>query len=83
MSKINNGGPAFPLPDLSGYGIGPFEKDGSYQMSGMSLRDWFAGQALMGFLANTKRPTTYAADDAAWAYTIADAMILAREADPS
>jgi len=45
---------------------------------GMTLRDWFAGQALAGFMANTRRPTTIAEDDAAWCYTIADAMLVAR-----
>ena len=37
MTKPNNGGPAFPLPHAS--------------HPGMSLRDWFAGQAL-GCLAD-------------------------------
>jgi hypothetical protein len=45
---------------------------------GMTLRDWFAGQALAGFMANTKRPTTIAEDDATWCYQIADAMLAAR-----
>jgi hypothetical protein len=41
--KRKNGGPAFPQPDLSGYGMGPVEgQNGQYQMEGMSLRDWFA-----------------------------------------
>ena len=33
MTKPNNGGPAFPLPQ-------------DHNRRGMSLRDWFAGQAL-------------------------------------
>ena len=33
----NDGGPAFPLP-------------GEYVTTGMSLRDWFAGQALAGIV---------------------------------
>jgi len=40
MSKINDGGPAYPLQS-----IGP---DFAPGYSGMSLRDWFAGQALAG-----------------------------------
>jgi len=40
MNKINDGGSAFPLPDLSGYGMGPAEL-----MSGLSKREWFAGTA--------------------------------------
>ena len=68
MSKINDGGPAFPC-----------EWD---TQLGMSLRDYFAGQALMGFMANTNRPLMYSQDDADWAYTIADAMIKARGEKP-
>lgn len=45
---------------------------------GMSVRDWFAGQALAGFMASTRRPTTIAADDATWCFTVADAMLTAR-----
>ena len=79
MSTINDGGPAFPCSNEQLTHGNPQVGDA---WSGMSLRDYFAGQALMGFMANTKRPTTYAADDAAWAYTIADAMLAAREAKP-
>ncbi len=43
---------AFPQHDLSGYGMGPKEgPDGRYQMDGMTLRDWFAGQALAAIIA--------------------------------
>jgi len=50
---------------------------------GMSLRDWFAGVAIGGMLAD---PNVRAAeDDAPWAphasvaYAIADAMLIARQ----
>ena len=36
--KREDGGPAFPQPDLSAYGIGPYEGPGS--LGGMSLRDY-------------------------------------------
>jgi hypothetical protein len=49
---------------------------------GMTLRDWFAGQALAGFMANKRRPTTIALDDAEWCYRIADAMLAEREKHP-
>lgn len=67
-----DGGPAFPMSDLSGYGIGP-----EYPACGMSLRDWFAGQAMAAFAIN---PSAYESvrDDpscAARAYDLADAMI--------
>ena len=44
MSKIEDGGPAFPVPD-EGQGWGA---------AGMTLRDWFAGQALVGLLASNQ-----------------------------
>jgi hypothetical protein len=43
MTKTNNGGPAFPQSDLSGYGMGPPEgPNGQYQVQGMSLRAYAA-----------------------------------------
>lgn len=86
MTKINDGGPAFPViwqnagPDL-----------------GMSLRDYFAAQALVGIgtwspmgqpdgtpirhPVSLCNPATQA-DRAAWAYAQADAMLKAREVKP-
>lgn len=43
---------------------------------GMSLRDWFAGQALAGVLANCTAISTQ--DAAQWAMQFADAMLEAR-----
>ncbi len=46
-TRIDDGGPAFPTPvefDPNGQLI-------SYGGYGMSLRDWFAGQALAGMMA--------------------------------
>jgi hypothetical protein len=43
----------------------------------MTLRDWFAGQALAGLLANGGAVSWE--DDATNAYTVADAMIEARK----
>ncbi len=71
MSKIDDGGPAFAISSES--------------YEGMSLRDWFAGQALVGILP------MYGADPggqsgvsqiANWAYMYADAMIQARKEKP-
>lgn len=57
----SDGGPAFPAPASSSYG--------------MSLRDYFAAQALIGLLASREgRPTRTAAQVAFDAYDIADAM---------
>lgn len=55
----------------------------------MSLRDWFAGQALSGLCANSDHMDSLDDSDegverlAAHATKLADAMINAREAKPS
>lgn len=70
--EIKDGGPAFPLQS-----IGPDFVPG---YAGMTLRDWFAGQAISG--ACCPAPDGWSLppqDHAAWAYEIADAMIAARE----
>ena len=48
---------------------------------GMTLRDWFAGQALMGLMAsrNPTSPRFHPLDDAEYVYAVADAMLAARE----
>jgi len=69
---MKDGGPAFPVPDTH-------HPDGQiqYGTNGMSLRDWFAGQALAGLVSEHGRyDSTGAALDA---YSIADAMLRARE----
>lgn len=45
---------------------------------GMTLLDWFAGQALAGLLANPQRDL-YPEDLAAHAYEVAVAMLYARK----
>lgn len=84
MSK-EDGGPAFPI-SLPGFG-----DNGA---SGMSLRDWFAGQALTALLTddrgapfkhpNTNQPAKSFEKnchfEASVAYRYADAMLKAREA---
>lgn len=76
MTKINDGGPAFPTPE---------NKFGEYT-PGLSLRDWFAGQALAGWLATYGPHDSHPADRegspellAKDAYTLADAMLEARK----
>ena len=61
--KINNGGPAFPVRHENGF-----------TNEGMTLRDWFAGQALSG-LISAGVPTKHIGNEA---YEIADAMLAAR-----
>ena len=62
---IDDGGPAFPAM-LPG---------GNYCTPGMSLRDWFAGQALAGLLASGDWDETPIPD----AYVFAQAMLEQRE----
>ena len=74
--NIDDGGPAFPRP-------------GFYLHHGMSLRDWFAGQALPAVIAATSAgqhmPATRDSDThiafaiTRGAYFIADAMLAARK----
>lgn len=74
----NDGGPAFPVPDsMPGDGVGGH---------GMSLRDWFAGQAIGASLearlhnADTTETVKVVAERSAMlAYMVADAVLSARE----
>ena len=97
---INDGGPAFPKTEsrnFSDAGPCPVKDSTARIMStgGMSLRDWFAGQALAGNLASQTPESHWAfgalqhdqSNDlgaqtgiAKLCYDIADAMISAREA---
>ena len=45
MKKRNDGGPAFPRPSSNDYG-----NEGCYEQAGMTLRQFYAGQALSGDL---------------------------------
>ena len=66
MTIKDEGGFAFPKPDC----------DQMEAQGGMTLRDWFAGQALAGLMS--VRSSNVAAAYAADAYKIADLMILER-----
>ncbi len=63
MNNPKDGGPAFPVPHDSAW------------CGGMTLRDWFAGQALSGLTANARYSGPTAKDVESLAYEIADAMI--------
>lgn len=79
MSDINDGGPAFPNAKLA-----------QDQTGGMTLRDWFAGQALTGSIATSgsiqgvveiaeKYGQGNARIRADYCYAIADAMLALRK----
>lgn len=73
---------AFPRPAVVAYEGINWTEDSH---SGMTLRDWFAGQALIG-VTRTRMPAgTEQIEDilAAVAYKIADAMLKERERDAS
>ena len=82
MSQAKDGGPAFPCPwgcDTTGQHLPADPK-------GMSLRDYFAAQALVGYLAafadprSTQPKHAHEYDRLAReAYKLADAMLLARK----
>lgn len=75
---MNDGGPAFPRPQ------GHWAEDaaGNDAQDGMSLRDYFAGQALNGlchdYRANTAMESGVLAHLASHAYALADAMLAER-----
>ncbi len=77
MSKINDGGPAFAYGDNIHGGH-----------SGMSLRDYFAAQALNGLLASVDPVTGFDTFEefsnhlASTSYKYADALLAAREVTP-
>lgn len=73
-NQINDGGPAFPMAgNTSNWDA---EKGQYVPQHGMALRDWFAGQALAGLVANIG--PKFWVGDAENVYEIADAMIAAR-----
>lgn len=79
-----DGGPAFPsaaLPDAT--------DERNFQRDGMSLRDWFAGQALVALMSNPgwvkgldevvgRAGCSFKASLAANVYAVADAMLAER-----
>lgn len=64
--NLDDAGPAFP-----------WGSDG-FTAGGLSIRDWFAGQALAGICAHEEMGNADSTAQARWAYSSADAMIAAR-----
>lgn len=74
MKTKNDGGPAFPCTGKIG------------EVSGASMRDWFAAKALNALLGGAPRGTSFGVDHmdtnmnyALASYAMADAMLAARE----
>jgi hypothetical protein len=73
MSGLNDGGPAFPLATSSG---------SNESVNGMTLRDWFAGQALTYWIKHQMENDCYPKNEPLaerLAYGTADAMLKERE----
>ena len=69
MTEKHNGGPAYPT--VAGQTV---------YSNGMSLRDYFAGQALAGWLASFSSDDAVKSEGCArLAYELADAMLQARK----
>ena len=69
MSAKDDGGPAFPVP----------ENEYQHYQPGMTMRDWFAGQALAGLheAYDMNAPVEFKTL-AVWAYSQADIMLAER-----
>jgi len=81
-AEIDDGGPAFPQPLAFDPANGNPVTTAMYfaKVSGMTIRDWFAGQALAAMTAApdySKGPCNQAMAERA--FVIADAMIAARK----
>ena len=72
---INDGGPAFPRSATKGTS-GTIVREAQ---DGMTLRDYFAGQAVSGLYADNNFTGSHV-DAAKCSYALADAMLKAREA---
>lgn len=78
MTPINDGGPAFPRPATVQSEIDAVSGVHEPGSPGMSLRDYFAGQAIAG-LARSGAPDRLNVNEIAEAaYRIADALLARR-----
>ena len=82
--------PAFPRPYSEYTDAGGLVEYICHEQSGMSLRDYFAAAAVVGYMSNptsgqiedginTADPVQLASVTAVFAYLVADAMLKARE----
>lgn len=82
--SANDGGAAFPCEEVvtvtqmqvgndSPFPIEPYKK--TIRHPGMTLRDWFAGQALAGVCAMDTENRLDAKTKASWSYELSEAML--------
>ncbi len=80
-----NGGPAFPHPDCTF--VNPYDPGMREVMvqehRGMSLRDWFAGQVMVGLSRSGVEANYDEAHIAATCWRLADAMLAERAQQPT
>ena len=74
--STKDGGPAFPVDLYEDDPSDPSCPPQVLKSTGMSLRDWFAGQALAGIASDMEGMVASSIADQA--YIVADAMIAAR-----
>jgi hypothetical protein len=72
--SLKYGGPAFPVSMEGSYK--PYER---LPQDGMTLRDYFAGQALTGWISDPNVTDWDKPKAAQFCYEFADAMLAARE----
>jgi hypothetical protein len=72
MKNTNTGGPAFPVQSV-------YIEDQDTNSCGMTLRDYFAAQAMQGLLSTVKDEEWQYDDVAVIAYGMADEMMEARK----
>jgi hypothetical protein len=75
-NKKNNGGPAFPCTFYDRDSTGEYQP--REQLSGMSLRDYFAAKAMQGMLSDPSRELNEY-EVSRESYIIANAMLVERE----
>lgn len=77
----NDGGPAFPVHSNHAFFNGRVV---AVHEQGMTLRDWFAGQALAHIpeLLSANEKNRSVEMIAAWSYEVADAMLKTRKVKP-
>ena len=76
---METGGPAFPEIRIKQIGDAAYNPPTKIYKHGMTLRDWFAGQALNGLLSGSmwkEVPDGLCIEE--WAYDVADEMLKRR-----